>query len=779
MAQDLGSALLAGFQAAQAMGQQRFNNEMALDELDLARRRANREDKQLVINQQSEARQQSESDLKQIRAEGDELFGAAYRQGWYDPSNKERPFDPAKLKADLSGSDPERKAFARDWLIRAANHERKYGMWETGTLTRESRDFRFNALDDQAFANGQILVRGNYISTGEPGVSTVDGSNNKDDKVLVRDFQDVANDLSVYFSTTVLQRGSNLGATSPYTQSLIATDVANADARQGVKKLESDVVNATAPIFGPELGRAAKRQTIGILGAAKDPAEKVSILIEMANGLNARGANIQIPSVFTNAASQTADLKEVEPPAQAQRQVLVPYSDRRYDDLAALFIGRDRDISLAGSTQPDQVKSFDNQIKRLKAKADALPVDDPKRLELERAIAETQSKRNNLVKSRNDRGWRALTTELENLKREREKMAADRRAPIDSKIAALELRRERFIQAGYKTPELLNEGYKELEKNVLSKIEGMSPTDLTAAIDSGALQFTQQDVAAMRAYATQFGIRRSSDIRRLPNREQIALRALMYAVESDPSRQQAIYQDMVNLSTTGIASMSVKDLDASNRAWADIRIRDRQLSLEEQQFLDKLRTRSIDEIRDGANKAAGFVSEFQGFVFNGVGGTTGRAIDDKGSGRGLTKERVVNANRLVLAPMILETRARLATGGGSEMLQALNSTMSTSIAALAKEGDGSFLSWVASFFRPDSGDIVGAGTDFSLSRVLPDFGIDDNGNPTIKGFWYTTKNGAKAGVYFTAQQVQEELDPEIYETLAEVVLLNRDASARR
>lgn len=844
------------------MQQQAARNQIAQQELELARQRGDRDERTLQINeknyqlnarnadiaQQEADRNQREFNLGLIRTEGDELVGRALAQGWFNPAGREKPFDRNKLYADLNGTDLERKAIARDWVIRAANHERSLSRWEAGDLTTD--DFRFDALDEAAFTNGDVLVTGKYRRTGEPGVSTVNGTNRPDDPVLIRNFSDVANDLSLYFNTSVLQRGSNLGRSSAYAQSIVATDLANADAKQGAARLESDVVNGVAAAYGPEQGRAAKRQLIAVLGAAKTPEERLPILLEIAQGLNLRGANILIPRVFQAATSGSqnqagrpqlryddapqmrtgvqamvdglfgtkrgsartrdqegiAGLVEPEIGATATRSN-IPYVDRRYDSLAAVLLGYDsgdkagktaRTI-LTSSPETSRIRAYDAEIEMLKQKANKLDLNSEERLNMEREIASRQRDRNNLVTSRNDRIWEKITSDLNGLYAEREQMSPDRRGPIDSKIAELELRRDRYTAAGYRTPEMVASGYRELEKNVISKIQGMSPTEVADAIDSGAITFSEADMAAMRQYASSANVTSMSSIRRLPNQDQIALRAMLYAWAPDANKP-AIRNEMVNLSTTFIPSMSQKDLDESNRAWATIRIQNRNLTLEENKFLDKLKTDSREgRVKDSA-AASKFLREFNGFVFRGVGGESGQKLDESGaSGSGftttaektlnfftgerdlgtVTKDRVINANRLTLGPMILDTRAAIANGGGQYMLQALNSAMSTSLATLAIEGDGSFLGWLGSFGRPDARQVMGSGTDFTLSRFVPEFGKDMEGNPTIKGFWYTDKNRAKAGRFFTAQQVQEELDPEVYEALAEVVMLNQDAKKGR
>jgi hypothetical protein len=88
MAQDLGSAILAGFQGVQAAAQRRQQLGIQREELDLARERAGREQEQLQLNKNVDARAEAEANEQrrtfaktELGQDADRVFGRGQTLG--------------------------------------------------------------------------------------------------------------------------------------------------------------------------------------------------------------------------------------------------------------------------------------------------------------------------------------------------------------------------------------------------------------------------------------------------------------------------------------------------------------------------------------------------------------------------------------------------------------------------------------------------------------------------------------------------------------------------
>lgn len=771
------------------MQQQAARNQVAQQELELARQRGERDQQRLDLdrrNIESEiakreddaTRARREEQQKTIIFSGNSLIGDARALGYFDVTNTEKPLRQKELFADLKV--PEKRAEAERLIVGFANHERALGRYEEGNT--ESDDFVFTGLDPNALAQGKVVVVGRYKSTGEPGVSTVGGTNRPDDPIYSRDFTDAANDIGVYFRGSLLNRGSTMGSSSAYTRALIANETAGFDQKQatgsnpsvasGNNVLISKVLPAATQMLGREGGRAA---LAAISSSEDDPDEQRKVLLGIVDTLNRRGAEINVPA-WLRGKNPDRDKNIIEPGRLEQTSNSpVMVADPRSE------IGITFDFSGVAEEVPggaDALRSIDSRISRKTKEADAATGD--KRIKLERELSELQATRTEQIKRINSTTFNSIESELSSLKADRAKAASNRRAPFDQKIGELESRRELYLQAGYITPSMQTEQYKQFQANVLAKLENLSPEDTMALVQEGRIEFSEADRAAMVVRAQEAGVTSNAQIKRLPYPEQIALRAIMYAWSDNPEEREAIRREMVNLSTTGILSMSQKDLDTSNRGWYTAFTDRQNLELNKAKFLydqwNDQQIRLSKALETGENyrkEVRDVLTGFNQMVWYGK-GPGGVEIDDDGYTDRLNLERVKGATRFYLPNLVLDTRNALNKGQGRRHLQALNALTSTALAAVAENGTGGFWNWVASLSRPSASGVVGAGTDFDLSRFRPEF--DAQGN--ITGFYYTAENGRAAGRFFTAQQVQNGLDPELYEVVTSAIKLNEEARKR-
>lgn len=640
-------------------------------------------------------------------------------------------------------------------------------------------DFQFTGLDQNALAQGKVVVVGRYKSTGEPGVSTVGGTNRPDDPVYVRDFTDAANDIGVYFRGSLLDRGSNMGASSAYTRSVISAEASEFDQKQSTSSGNNTLIRQVLPASSQLLGREGGRAALAAISATEgNPEEQRKVLLGITETLNRRGANIQVPAWMQKKA--TGRDKEIIEPERFTGQSVTSRVDimgdpgQRAASAAMALTGLGNSQTLANAREP-ALADIDNKIKRKTAEANAATGD--KRIALERELSALQETRTAQVKRINKAGFNSVETELSALKADRAKAAPDRRAAFDKKIGELESRRGRYIQAGYTTPAMETQQYQEFQGRILDKIQNLSAEDTLALVQEGRIQFTDADRAAMAVRAQEAGVTSNAQIKKLPYKEQIALRSMMYAWSDNPAERESIRDEMSNLATTGILSMSKKDLDDSNRGWFTAYTARAQLDLNKAEFLYKQwndeRTRlskALETAENWRKEIRDTQSGYNQMIWYGE-GPGGVKVDNKGYTGKLDLDRVKGATRFYLSNLVQDTQQALASGNGRRHLQATNAMTSTALAAVAENGTGGFFNWVASFARPSASGVVGAGTDFNLSRFRPEF--DSNNN--ITGFYYTTESGKAAGRFFTAQQVKEGLDPELYEVLVSAVMLNEEA----
>lgn len=787
----MAAAVLSGLDATlrgfMQMQQDAERNRMARAELDLARQRGEREERQLGIMEGNYnlARTKQESEIRttrlneadsRIKREGDSLIGDAAALGYYDFNDRANPFRKDRLVADLRGTDPDKKAKAQQFVVRMANHERMMGRFEEGNI--ENDDFVFDSLDPQALANGRVVAVGKYRSTGAPGVSTVRGTNEPDDPVYSRDFTDAANDMSVYFRGSVLNRGSTMGGSSAYTRSTIVGLASEADAKasrgggdavSAINRVTTAVVSSAGPI----LGREGKRAAIAALSAAEDdPAEYRRVLLGITETLNRNGANIQVPSILTTRVDKNKrDSRVVEPGAYeketaASRQPTGPIGDPGERAFRA-------GLALSGAATRNPVSKLDADIAAATERANKATGDA--RIAAEKELTKLQQERYSLVNNINVRQFNAVNSQLASLQSDRAKASPDRRGAFDSKISELTARRDLYVKAGYRTPSMETDAYKSLETNVLSKLEGLTGEQALQLVQDGRIQISEADMAAMRVRAQEAGVTSNAQIRRLPLREQTALRAIMYSWSDNAQERESIRSEMTNLAETGILSMSKKDLDASQRGWFTAYTDRMRLDQDRAEFLYRIqndRATALNEAlkrRDGWDKAARDALTGMTRMIRFGKGPDGADVDDDGyDGGKLKRNRVDAAVKFYLPNLALDTRQALQEGSGRRHLQTLNALTSTALMAAAKDGTGGFWNWVGSWGNPSPDDIIGAGTDFGLQRVKGE--KDANGN--ITGFRVYSAGGERAGRFFTAKQVRDQMDPEMYKAVVAAVELN-------
>ena len=122
-----------------------------------------------------------------------------------------------------------------------------------------------------------------------------------------------------------------------------------------------------------------------------------------------------------------------------------------------------------------------------------------------------------------------------------------------------------------KTPVMDTESWNQFEESVIAKVDGMTPEEIDAAIDSGELRLTEAQIATMGQRMQEVGVKSIADIAKLPTREQLAARALLSVVAPDEKARERARLEISNLKSTGRTDASQSDLDkqATDRIKAD------------------------------------------------------------------------------------------------------------------------------------------------------------------------------------------------------------------
>lgn len=326
-----------------------------------------------------------------------------------------------------------------------------------------------------------------------------------------------------------------------------------------------------------------------------------------------------------------------------------------------------------------------------------------------------------------------IQTELDALKRKNEvggqtgsrgaaqRKARDRRiAKLEAKLADID---GKTPAEAPKTPVMDTEAWGQFEETVIQRVDGMSDEEIDAAVDSGELTLTVDQVNVMGQRMQEAGVQSIADVAKLPTNEQLAARVLLAVVAPDEKARERARMEISNLKETGTTSYSRAELDEADteRRKADANVFNAQANLQNAQTNWARYVKGIDS--DGRSRL-GRAGEKAGQVFDSM---VARFRPDPERPEKLTKNY-----RSAIAGFSQDLRKIIATKaefkGDAEATEiidgAINAGISEAVAVFVDNGpSASFGASLKSFFL----DAPNAqGTDFSLSRVR----VNDPQNPT-------------------------------------------------
>jgi hypothetical protein len=724
-AQDFGSGLLAGFQGASAMAQQR-RDEAARDrqltqrDAALAQRKTEFDEsvkqfeKTYEISAAQEAREQSLFDMGMTQQAANNTIAEAANIGLFNPASGNFSLSTDRL-TELLGS---KNQTASKLLIDAAN--------------RQNPIEGFKFTDYQRAEDGSIVVTGEY-EDGSPGVLTEDGSSDPTSRVATftpaqaaslvsDDFINVTNASSILSG----QRGVAFLAFSGAN----SADIAQAER---VRTLQANVL----PAIDSSGDVGLSRQFRSVLADAGSSEEKIAILEDQATSLG-----IELPKIQAE-----GELVEYEPfSAELDSDVLSkPAED-------ASLKSRNRMLR--------RIPLLDKEINEARTKFDAATSEEEKD-EIMLKLDNLSRRRKDIIDTQNNVSLEAVSAEIKDLKakqnkaylpelKERYQSQIDERMPVKTQLEEA---------LGLRTQVMGTQEYKSLEEQVFTRLDAMTPEQVDEAVDNGDLTFTPEQIGVMRQRLQESNITSVQQISELPSNEQLAYRALLAVIAPDQTARDQARAEMSNLKETGTLSLSAQEAGEQgiNQTNALTNLRN---SISRQRELERnLNNDQRARVDKAAEEATKFGEETVDTFF-------GEESD------GLTARSARKYTTTIL-PRIMTRASSAALPEEQQIYQAaINQGVSLAVAGYAAEEEGGFSETLYSFFRIDAEDVVSS-TDFDLSRV----GVDMRGGRPAT-FYYTGPDGRIADQRIRATALRN-LDDNLYNIVAEAAQKNVEAARSR
>ena len=290
-----------------------------------------------------------------------------------------------------------------------------------------------------------------------------------------------------------------------------------------------------------------------------------------------------------------------------------------------------------------------------------------------------------------------------------------------------------------KTPVMDTESWNQFEESVIARVDGMTPEEIDAAIDSGELTLTEAQIATMGQRMQEVGVKSIADIAKLPTREQLAARALLSVVAPDEKARERARLEISNLKSTGRTDASQSDLDkqATDRIKADASAVSAAAALQNARTNFQKYVEGIDKDGNTRLYRAGQLA------VQALDNMTSRFRDPDRADKPNTNWRsaLFGFNDDLSKIEVQSAQFQNDPQAMALINESINAGLSTAIATFVQFGPSAgFGARLKSFFLDDANP---QGTDFDLSRVR----VDDPDNPTelIYLSFATDQDGNRTG----------------------------------
>ena len=528
---DFGSGLLAGIQGVQAATQQRR-------EYELAKQRNSIHDRQVGVMEEQQ-RIASDADARAVTQEGDRLAsGIAMDSGYLSMTEGQvtPEFQLSRWREDFNKGD----AKAKKTALAALNRSNVYN-----PLKKEG----FVITDIKQSPDGRYILDGEYTSgekVGQRGVIT--GTGGTDGNEFVRQYEgdQLANLVSNMYTTEIVPgaAGGNL-LEAAATLKMAEADMSKAQLDQSFAAMPTKdqqttlelAVNSTIDEMGAQKGDVeAARDWREMIANAKDPQAKLNIYKQAAAEFG-----IAVPPGLQGDPNAIRTDQMVETGYRPQQQFSFSQAQGRKAELESL----DKKIA-AKSKQADAMQ---NQAQRVK---------------VEEEIANLTTQRDAFVRENNQAEYNAIGDRITELEASMAKAAPTRKGFWQGKIDEAKAKRAELVQGGAYTEAMQTPEFAQFEEQVMAKVQGMTPAEADAAVDSGQVQVSDAAAQGLRRTLTDLGVNTIDDLRKLPSNLQVSTRAFLAAITPDKERRTELRQQIDNLLATGTADMTSKDVLAAN-----------------------------------------------------------------------------------------------------------------------------------------------------------------------------------------------------------------------
>jgi len=811
MAQDLGSAILAGIQGAQAMGQQRVRNQLAQEELEQGQQRLGLLQRQVAVDEDTNRRAVEEANRLTLIRDNDQFIQRANAAGFL--TSDMLSIDGDKLRRGIESGDRTAIRFGLDLVNKS------------GELPQGSVADAIQPLPNGGYA---ISVRN---KDGSRGVVTRDGSSAPDSEVVNFDAGALANLGNLYYQTQVASNSSILSPTTYRAQEgRVKADAGRNELLDRINRKRT-VLSALPPDGG------ARRAAASALASAATPEEENQILDALENDLTNAGAiaprNNQAPAAPSAPRTTPAPSTSAAPPSITERA----YSRVKSDAAAVQAVGngmnkneltelymyslRQGDPDTASRLEPYLVRrhgltqaelgSIKNQmadVRRVTGENMDIPAATGQAIADTTAAAIAKGEEAATALGFGERAAQQRLTRqadiMADIRGERPSQPAVAQARKNYTLNELSPAEKAAVEQYYRangmnpvnvfngfdsTPlakrkavfDLIDSGRIKVPgsttrtsitikdpairsevRNVAAVVSSRPTSAVDRDINAGRIPISPAIATAVASDLRDKGITDVQGLLRLNDRDRALARAVILATEKDPNVRKQMSEEMSNIFETGNVSISQQQFET-----AEID-RDRNVIARERNAIDRatLNVR-ISELRRDLVKAglertdkvvdlgAKFI-EASNKIFFGEDGTE----------KNLNRTTAARFTNSIMGPYMYRALNARTKDEGQAALTAMSPALSTTVAALAAEEEGGIIETLVSFFRADAVDTFSS-TDFDLARVRVE--KDSNGRPTR--FYYTDERGAPVDEAVDAKALQN-LNGQVYKLVLDAAEYN-------
>jgi hypothetical protein len=690
--QDVGSAILGGFNAARASKQQKFSN-------DLLTKEANRLEAELQLRQDAAAQ-------KGVIANNDQYIQNLAASNLL--SKDMLSLDKQKLADGISKGD----AATTGVMLDLANRS---GLLPNGSVAESIVPLPNGgyAVTLRTFEGALAPITKNATSAG-------------DDNVVKFSPGQLANLGNQYYKGTVVSNSSLISpAMFRATANMVETedDALNLNNRYANILQSSNIIDGVASTGDLQLGRDA----MNAVAEVDETDEESTIKSDISDSL-------QIPNILTDVAKLAPDagsgLSQDDPRAKVDErsgltggmygsmsnagiQAQTKLNDRLIDPDSGASLN-DVIAELDGK-RDDLVKQLkDGEITTFKFDREMKKLDTARKVNVKKANQASSRKIKNLTSRRNALIKRNLMSEAQDIQNQLD-------AEIGSSYTA--------------------EGLKRLSL----QLETESKKEIDEKIENGEIQLNQEDVKEITTKMQDQEVRELNDLTRLNTKDRALARAVILSMTTDETSRRALREEIDNIYETGRESMSAKDA-ATNRINTDKnKIALRKINNESRQWAEGQYENLNDDLETfytGMNKVY-FGENFQ---------------DEN-----LDRRTAKGVIRQFLPTLLSRIENTTSPQAQDQWSKAFGSLISTTVGALAEDGDTGLGEAFFAWFRPNARNSIQS-TDFDISKVRPVYSAKGK----VTGYVYTDQYGRQTDSEISVGQVKS-LDENLAKALRAVV----------